>query len=446
MTRRTWLASLGATALGNAQQKPELPPAIASLKSRRDEARPITNEERLARIAATAYLIDAARRLTCSAIDHGHTPAVITAIMKQQATERLRIVANDAMDIHGGKGVQEGPLNYLGNFYRAVPIGITVEGANIVTRSLIQFGQGAIRSHPYLLKEIAALEDPDPARGLDEFDRAFWGHLGHSFANAWRAFVRAWTGGLFTPVPDAGKASRFYKPLARYTAAFAVAADLALLTLSAGLKRREMISGRFGDILSELYLLSAVLKRWEDEGRQQSDLPLVEWSMQAGFATIERRLDEILANLPSRPAAWLLRFLLLPFGVRRRGPSDHVTQACAQLLLSPSATRERLTVDIFHSTGDDGLSRLERAFALTLAASPLHERMHKAGIRDVDEARRQKLINEAEAAQLHAAAEAVAGAVAVDDFAPEELTERELSQQALGDVPSQTMSRPAAAE
>jgi acyl-CoA dehydrogenase len=403
-------------------------------------------EERLARIGATAYLLDAARRLTCSAIDHGHTPAVITAIMKQQATERLRIVANDAMDIHGGKGVQEGPLNYLGNFYRAVPIGITVEGANIVTRSLIQFGQGAIRSHPYLLKEIAALEEPDPARGLDEFDQALWSHLGHSFANAWRAFVRAWTGALFTPAPDAGRASRFYKPLARYTAAFALAADVALLTLSAGLKRREMISGRFGDILSELYLLSAVLKRWEDEGRQQSDLPLVEWSMQAGFATIERRLDEILANLPSRPAAWLLRFLLLPFGVRRRGPSDHVTQACAQLLLSPSATRERLTVDIFHSTGDDGLSRLERAFALTLAASPLHERMHKAGIRDVDEARRQKLINEAEAAQLHAAAEAVAGAVAVDDFAPEELTERELSQQALGDVPSQTMSRPAAAE
>src|SRR3984893_6084917 len=163
-------------------------------------------EELLGRIAATTYLLDAARRLTCSAIDHGHTPAVITAIMKQQATERLRIVANDAMDIHGGKAVQEGPLNYLGSFYRAVPIGITVEGANIVTRSLIQFGQGAIRSHPYLLKEIAALEDGDPARGLDEFDRAFWGHLGHSLANAWRAFVRAWTGGLFSPAPDPARA------------------------------------------------------------------------------------------------------------------------------------------------------------------------------------------------------------------------------------------------
>jgi acyl-CoA dehydrogenase len=203
-----------------------------------------------------------------------------------------------------------------------------------------------------------------------------------------------------------------------------------------------MISGRFGDILSELYLLSAVLKRWEDEGRQQSDLPLVEWSMEKGFATIERRLDAILANLPSRPTAWLLRFLLIPFGVRRRGPSDRLTQACAQLLLSPSAARERLTVDIFHSQADDGPSRLERAFALTLAASPLHERMHKVGVRDVEEARRRNLINDAEAAQLHAAAEAVTAACAVDDFAPEELTHRET----LGEVPSPAMQQPAAAE
>jgi acyl-CoA dehydrogenase len=398
-------------------------------------------QERLGRIAATAYLLDAARRLTCAAIDQGHTPAVITAIMKQQATERLRIVANDAMDIHGGKAVQEGPLNYLGNFYRALPVGITVEGANIVTRSLIQFGQGAIRSHPYLLKEITALENPDPARGLDEFDRVLWSHVRHSFATGLRAFVHAWTGALFAPAPAAGKAARFCKPLARYASAFALAADLALLTMSAGLKRREMISGRFGDILSELYLLSAVLKRWEEEGRQPSDLPLVEWSMETGFATIERRLDEILANLPSRSTAWLLRFLLLPFGVRRRGPSDHVTQACADILLSPSASRGRLTVDIFHGTGDDGLSRLERAFALTLAASPLHDRLHKAGLRDVEEARRQKLINDAEAAQLHAAAEAVAAASAVDDFAPEEL-----SQRGLGEVPSRAISRPTAAE
>jgi acyl-CoA dehydrogenase len=399
-------------------------------------------QERLGRMAATAYLVDAARRLTCAAIDHGHKPAVITAIVKYQATERLRVVANDAMDIHGGKAVQEGPLNYLGSFYRAVPIGITVEGANIVTRSLIEFGQGAIRSHPYLLAEMTALEDPDRARGLDRFDRAFWGHVGHSFANALRAVARAFTGGAFAPAPDAGAASRFYKPLGRYASAFALAVDVALLTLGGGLKRQEMISARFGDILSELYLLSAVLKRWQDEGRQQADLPLVEWCAESGFAAIAMRFDEIFANFPNRPAGWLMRFLLLPFGRRHRGPSDRLTRTCAEILLAPSATRERLTAGISHGRGDEGLARLERAFALTVAAQPLRDRLHRAHISDPDEARRQGLISDAEAAQLAAAAQAVAAALAVDDFSPEELSPRI----ARGEVPSQAMSRPTAAE
>ena len=399
-------------------------------------------QERLGRMAATAYLIDAARRLTCAGIDNGHKPAVVTAIMKSQATDRLRVVVNDAMDIHGGKAVQEGPLNYLGSLYRAVPIGITVEGANIVTRSLIQFGQGAIRSHPYLLREITALEDPDRARGLEQFDQAFWGHVGHSFANAFRAWGRAWTGGLFAPAPDAGDASGFYKQLGRYASAFALAVDMALLIMGGGLKRQEMISARFGDVLSELYLLSAVLKRWQDEGRQQADLPLLAWCMESGFATIEARLGEIFANFPNRPVAWMLRFLLLPLGPRRRGPSDRLTDACAELLLAPSATRDRLTVDIFHGTGDDGLARLERAFELTIATQPLRERLHKAHVRDIDKARQQGLINDAETGELQAAAAAVAAAVAVDDFATEELSPR----RALGDVLSQAMSRPTAAE
>jgi acyl-CoA dehydrogenase len=399
-------------------------------------------QERLGRMAATAYLVDAAGRLTCAAIDHGHKPAVITAIMKAQATERLRVVANDAMDIHGGKAVQEGPLNYLGSFYRAVPIGITVEGANIVTRSLIEFGQGAIRSHPYLLKEMTALEDADAVRGLDQFDRALWGHVAHACANALRACARAWTGAAFAPAPDAGAAARFYKPLGRYASAFALAVDVALLTLGGALKRQEMISARFGDVLSELYLLSAVLKRWQDEGRQQVDLPVVEWCMESGFAAIEARFDEIFANFPNRPAAWLLRLLLLPFGRRRRGPSDGLTRICADFLLAPSATRDRLTADIFHGRGDDGLARLERAFALTVAAQPLGDRLHRAHISDPDQARRQGLINDAEAAQLRAAAEAVAAAVAVDDFAPEELS----PALARGEVPSPAISRPTAAE
>ena len=400
-------------------------------------------QERLGRMAATAYLLDAARRMTCAALDDGHHPAVVTAIMKAQATERMRISVNDAMDVHGGKAIIEGPLNYLGSLYRGVPIGITVEGANIVTRSLIQFGQGAIRCHPYLLKEMMALEDTDRARGLGAFDQTFWSHVGHSFANAARAFGRAWTGGLFAPAPDAGAATKFYRQLSRHAAAFALAADLALLTLGGGLKRKEMLSARFGDILSELYLSSAALKRWNDEGRQKEDFPLLEWCMQSSFATMEARFDEIFANFPIRPVGWLLRFFILPFGRRRRGPSDRVTESCAAIITNPSAARDRLIVDLFHppeTERDHGLALLERAFAITVAVQPIRDRMHGARVRDIDQALKQRTIDAAEAAQLKAAADAVAAAIAVDDFAPEELSSRGAGNKE--DVSSQATSQP----
>jgi len=401
-------------------------------------------QERLGRMAATAYLLDAARRMTCAALDDGHHPAVVTAIMKAQATERLRVSVNDAMDVHGGKAIIEGPLNYLGSLYRGVPIAITVEGANIVTRSLIQFGQGAIRCHPYLLKEMMALEDGDRARGLEAFDQTLWGHIGHSLANAARAFGRAWSGGRFAPAPDAGPATKFYRQLSRHAAAFALAVDLALLTLGGGLKRKEMLSARFGDILSELYLSSAALKRWNDEGRQEADFPLLEWCMQASFAVIETRFDEIFANFPIRPVGWLLRFFVLPFGRRRRGASDRVTDRCAALLTSPSAARDRLAVDLFHPPADEhnnGLALLERAFAMMVAVQPIRDRMHAARVRDIDQALRQRTIDAAEAALLKDAAAAVAAAIAVDDFAPEELTSRGAASKE--DVSSQAISQPA---
>jgi len=404
-------------------------------------------QERLGRMAATAYVLDAARRLTCAAIDQGHKPAVITAIMKAQATERMRVSANDALDVHGGKGVMEGPLNYLGALYRAVPIGITVEGANIVTRGLIQFGQGAIRSHPFILKEMLALEESDQARGLDEFDRAFWGHVGHSLVNAFRAWGRSWTLGFATPAPPAGAATEYFRQLGRYSSAFALAVDMALLTLGGSLKRHEMISGRFGDVLSELYLLSAVLKRWHDEGRQAADLPLVEWCMASGFAAIEMRLGEIMANFPNRPAAWLLRFLLQPFGARRRGPSDKLTRACAAILTEPSAARERLTVDIYRAADDSGVARLDRAFALVTAIKPLRDRLRQAHVHDIAAARQRGLISDDEADQLKAVQLAVADVVAVDDFAAEEISPRR-AVRTQGDVSSPAASpiRSSAAE
>ena len=403
-------------------------------------------QERLGRMAATAYLLDAARRMTCAALDDGHHPAVVTAIMKAQATERMRISVNDAMDVHGGKGIIEGPLNYLGSLYRGVPIGITVEGANIVTRSLIQFGQGAIRSHPYLLKEMTALQDADRDRGLDAFDKVFWSHVGHSFANAFRTWVRAWTGGLIGPSPDAGAASPFYRQLSRYSSAFALAVDLALLSLGGGLKRQEMISARFGDILSELYLSSAALKRWNDEGRQADDLPLLEWCMQTSFVVIAMRFDEIIGNFPVRPVAWLMRFLIQPLSPSTRGPTDRVTQAAAEIITNPCPARERLTAGLYQPStdADDGVALVKRAFAKAVAVQPIRDRMRAARLRDIDHALDAGTINAEEVAQLLAAAEAVSAAIAVDDFSPQELASRGAAKN--GGVPSQAKAHRPAAE
>src|SRR6201996_2753999 len=379
-------------------------------------------EKPLARIAATAYQLDAARRLTCAALNAGHHPAVISGIMKLHATERMRIAIDDAMDIHGGKAVRDGPQNYMGNLYRAVPVGITVEGANILTRNLIVFGQGAIRAHPYLLDEMNALADTDRERGLTAFDTAFWKHVGHSFQTLFRAFGRSWTFGAFAMAPDAGDATPFYRQLSRYSAAFALCADMALLTLGGALKRKEMLSARFGDILSELYLLSAALKRWQDEGRQAADFAALEWCMASGFRTIEMRFAEILANLPNRFVAVVLKFLVQPFGARVLGPSDRVTHRCAQLVLEPSAARDRLTPDLSRVDDDGGVARLEKAFMLVTAGENGPRQSGAARLHDWREAVKQGVITQSEGEKLAAAHDAVAKVIEVDDFAPEAIS------------------------
>lgn len=379
-------------------------------------------QEKLARLAGNAYLVEAARRLTCAALNQGHKPAVISAIMKYHATERMRESVDDAMDVHAGKAVIDGPSNYLGNLYRAVPIAITVEGANILTRCLIVFGQGAIRAHPYLMGEVLALGDQDTQRGLEAFHGLFWKHLGHAGANTLRAWGRAWTGGLLARAPVSGPTTIHYRQLSRYAAAFALLADVALGALGGALKRREMISARLGDILSDLYLLSAVLKRWEDEGRCHGDLALVRWCMEDGRHRIETRIDQVLSNLPNRPLAWLVRALILPVRLAR-GPSDALTRECAALLLSPSRTHDRLAADL-QRDGDDPLGRLERAFALATAVQPLLDRLRREGVPDWRDALRGGALTPEQAAEIEAAEAAVAGVLAVDDFAPEELTGR----------------------
>ena len=382
-------------------------------------------QEKLASLAGNAYLVEAARRLTCAALNQGVKPAVVSGIMKYHATERMRVSVNDAMDVHAGRAVIDGPSNYLGALYRAVPIAITVEGANILTRNLIIFGQGAIRAHPYLMPEILALGNPDEERGMEVFHDVFWRHLRHTGMNTLRAIGRAWTGGVLAPSPVSGPTAGHYRRLGRYAAGFALLADAALARLGGGLKRRELLSARLGDILAELYLLSAVLKRWEDEGRKHDDLPLVRWCMEQGYAEIEKRMDQVLSNLPGRPLAWALRAAILPLRLAR-GPGDALTRECAELLLKPSPTHARLAADLQRAAGggqgdDDPLALLTRAFAVVDAVQPIRDRLRQSGVRDWREAHRHGAITATQAAQLEEAEAIVSRVLQVDDFAPEEL-------------------------
>ncbi|WP_454886523.1 acyl-CoA dehydrogenase [Sphingomonas oryzagri] len=377
-------------------------------------------QEKLARIAGNAYLLDAARKLTCAGLDMGHHPAVISSVMKLHATERMRVTINDAMDVHGGKAIIDGPSNYLGNSYRSVPVAITVEGANILTRSLMVFGQGAIRSHPYLLDEVRAIGEEDRALALTEFDAVLWKHVAHALKTAIRAAVRSWTGGAFAPAPEAGRAKRFYRQLSRYSAAFAFCSDIAFLSLGGELKRRELLSARLGDILSELYLLSAALKRWEDEGRQDADWVLLRYVMESGFRTIEDRFDQLIANMPSRAVRWMLRLFVMPFGRRARGPSDWLIRKTAAILTTPSATRDRLTANIYRGRDGDAVAKLENAFALATETQPIRDRLRNARVKDWREAS-ESLLQAADRRRLEATDRAIAEVIAVDDFAAEEL-------------------------
>jgi acyl-CoA dehydrogenase len=430
-----WMMLMSALAAGRGISLPSQSAAAAAFAAwttgayarvRTQFNRPIADfegiQERLARIAANAYLLDAARRLTCAGLDQGHHPAVISSIMKLHATERMRTVVNDAMDVHGGKAIIDGPNNYLANSYRSLPVAITVEGANILTRSLMVFGQGAIRSHPYLLDEVRAIGESDQALALTEFDAVLWKHVAHALKTAIRAFGRSWTGGLFAPAPDAGRARRFYRQLSRYSAAFAFVSDIAFLSLGGELKRRELLSGRLGDILSEIYLLSAALKRWEDEGRQQSDWPLLRYCMEAGFLIIEQRFDEIIANMPSRAVRWMLRLFVMPFG-RRHGPSDWLIRTTAAILTEPSEARDRLTTNLYRGRQGDAVTKLDEAFTLVAETQPIRERLRRQRIKDWRGAG-PEVVSFEEAARLEMAEEAIAAVVAVDDFPAEALAPR----------------------
>ncbi|MCR4265520.1 acyl-CoA dehydrogenase [Nitratireductor sp. ZSWI3] len=381
-------------------------------------------QEPLAELCGNAYLIDAARRLTLAALDQGHKPSVLSAIMKYHATERMRRSVERAMDIHGGKAIIDGPRNYMGAAYRAVPVGITVEGANILTRNLMIFGQGAIRSHPYILDELLALSAEDGERGLDVFDETFWKHVGHAFKTAGRAFLRGWSGGMLGPAPKGTAMPGAFRRLSRHSSAFALLTDFALMTLGGTLKRKEMISARLGDILAELYLLGAVLKRFEAEGRQPADRPIVDYLMLAGEARIGAAFRGVLDNLPARPAAWLVRLIAFPLGVPNPAPPDKLTVKLAEILLRPSQQRDRLTPDLYLGEGHDEhpLKDLEKAFRLVVEAAPIEKKMRERGLQDPGAAFEKGVITESELEQLIEAKAAVDRVIAVDAFEMDEIS------------------------
>ncbi|HSC46991.1 MAG TPA: acyl-CoA dehydrogenase [Gammaproteobacteria bacterium] len=383
-------------------------------------------EEALTRIAGTTYRMDAARRLTAGALDRGEKPSVLSAILKYHCTEGMRQVLADAMDVHGGRGVMLGPRNYLARAYQAVPVSITVEGANILTRSMIIFGQGAIRAHPYLLKEMEAASSDDQVKALVEFDRALFAHIGFTVSNAARALFLGLTGALLVSAPSTGSVRRHYRQLSRMSAAFTFTADVALLMLGGEMKRREKLSARFGDILSHLYLASASLKHFEDQGRPESDLPLVEWACRDSLYVMQTRLEEILRNFPSRPMGWLLRVLVLPLGRPYAPPGDRLGHAVAKILLVPSDARDRLTRHAYTSKDpSDPVGRVENALKLTLASEPVEEKLQQGLKQRLMPANYLKLIDAALAKQVITAEEAtllretyavVRDAIDVDEF------------------------------
>jgi acyl-CoA dehydrogenase len=388
-------------------------------------------EEALARIAGYTYLMDAARTLTARAVDLGEQPAVASAIVKYQLTEHMRRVVNDAMDVQGGSGICLGPQNYLGRVYQALPISITVEGANILTRTLIIYGQGAVRGHPYVRKEMEAVADDDRRRALKTFDNALFGHMGFTISNALRALWMGLTGARLVRVPFAGPSRRYAQQLTRLSSAFAFISDVAMLTLGGALKRKEKISGRFADVLSYLYLASAVLKRYEDDGRPREDEALLRYACEYCLHQAEKSLVVILKNFPIRLLEWLCGGLCFPAGRHFHPPADRLGHAAADLLLAPSATRERLTAGI-HVPSDEGdaLGRLEKALAAVIAAEP-HERklrtvvdgnplLHGDLEAQLMAAVRAGELTDAEAALVREAQRLRSDVIRVDHFAPDD--------------------------
>lgn len=389
-------------------------------------------EEALARIGGKAYAISALSQATAAAVDRGDVPSVPSAIAKYHCTEMGREVSKDVMDVVGGKGIILGPRNFAGRSWQAAPIAITVEGANIMTRSLLIFGQGAILCHPWVMKEMKAAGNPDHAAGLEEFDRNLFGHIGFAISNAVRSFWFGLTGAKIGAAPGDDYTRRYFRKLDRYSANLALMADVSMLMLGGKLKFKESLSGRLGDVLSHIYMTSAMLKRYHDEGAPVADQPLLAWAFHDSVHKIEVALSGALRNFPIRPVGWLMWALVFPWGRRAQAPSDRLGHRVAALLMTPNEARDRLGEGVFLTPCENNPGgRINSYLAKAILAEPVERKFIKAlknsdiealdFASQLDEGVREGWITADERKQLEELREITLETITVDDFDAHEL-------------------------
>ncbi|WDR01210.1 acyl-CoA dehydrogenase [Devosia algicola] len=390
--------------------------------------------EPLGRMLKNAYTYESARRLTASMVDEGQRPAVISALLKYRTTEAMRESMDDAFDIHGGRAIQDGPSNYLFGAYMALPVAITVEGANILTRTLMTFAQGVLRAHPFLYSEISAAQNPDRRQGIEQFDQAFAGHTSFMLRNIAASFLHGISGAAFASTPNNGEMAHWYRQLHRYSQAFALVADWTTVILGGDLKRKQKISGRMADLLGDLYLMSATLKRFDEEGALTEDKPVVDAIMADHIAKMEASFGEVFANFPNRFAAYLMAFLCFPLGRHAKPSADRINYRLVRAILRPGTFRDRMTTGAYVSMDPNDITGvLEDGFAKVTEAEDIETRFVKAARKGtierrldrdaIDDAVAAGVLNANEAGIMRAADEATDRVVKVDDFAPGVLSE-----------------------
>ncbi|VAW20154.1 Butyryl-CoA dehydrogenase [hydrothermal vent metagenome] len=423
-------------AIGSVSMKAALRVTSAYARIRRQFSIPIGMMEGvaapLARLVKSSYMFEGARTTTAAMVDQGQKPAVISALLKYRATEAMRDRLDDAMDIHGGRGIQDGPGNYLFASYATTPVAITVEGANILTRSLITFAQGSLRAHPHLYDEITAVQNPDRRAGLKAFDKAFCGHVSFMLGNITGSLFHSLTFGRFASSPVDHELAYWYKQLHRYSQNFALVGDWMVAFLGGDLKRKQRLSGRMADILSDLYLLSTTLKRYEDDGRIKEDLPVIEAIARDRVAAIEANFREVFNNFPSPVMSFFMRVLVFPLGQHALGATDKENYSLARAILVPNEQRDRFTRGVYINddpkdvTGvlEDALAKvvrveeIEAKFIRALKKGLIQRRMDRDAITDAVTA---EILTNEEAGFLRIADEATDKVIAVDNFAPGEL-------------------------